>query len=443
MVAQLMDIEKQQLDRLDKNQALLSSQRNQYTRLSTLLKDFNTRISELTPILNQNAYKTTSSDNTILSAVANSGQLPPGTHTINVTKLAQAHQISSQAYAKSTDALNLSGTLELSVGAATLAISLTPADTLETLRQQINNAPTNPGVVASILSTSAADGSPEYRLVLNAKQTGTDYAVMLGGDALSSLDLTHCLTEAQNAQFSFDGFNVARSSNTVTDVLEGVEMTLLQASKSATLTISADVENKVAQVKSGLQNIIEVYNGVIESLDKNQSSSQFRDSTYGLIKLRLKAAMEQSFGSGNLNTVLDMGFKLEPSEKLLNDVGNEYVVNGKLSLDEDRVAQNVRDNFLSVNQFFTKPSSGFIATFSNLMTSLSQDGGSIDTREKNIEKQGKALDSRILREEDRLDRVRENMIQQYSILDAFMQRYQQMSNYLTQQFDAMNNMHSK
>jgi len=77
LVAQLMEVEKQQLDRMDKSQALLSSQRNQYTRLSHLLKDFNSRINELNPILNQNAYKTISSDNNVLSALANSGQLHP------------------------------------------------------------------------------------------------------------------------------------------------------------------------------------------------------------------------------------------------------------------------------------------------------------------------------------------------------------------------------
>ena len=130
---------------------------------------------------------------------------------------------------------------------ATTQRSLTVATgaTLEGLRDLINSDSSNPGVTATILY----DGSA-YRLVLTGDDTGSTNTITI--DSGTTLDGTGSTVDfrsttftqtktASDAKFSVDGVNITRSSNNISDVINGVTITLKKdATSSETLSVTND-----------------------------------------------------------------------------------------------------------------------------------------------------------------------------------------------------------
>ena len=121
------------------------------------------------------------------------------------------------------------------MGSTSASISIDSTNnTLAGIAAAINAAPNNPGVSASILTTTAG-----ARLVLTGNATGAANAITVtqsGGDGgLAALvydpanNVTN-LTQTQaalDANFSVNGFAATSPSNQVTSVISGVTLNLL------------------------------------------------------------------------------------------------------------------------------------------------------------------------------------------------------------------------
>lgn len=443
IVTSLMDVEQLQLARLSKTRSLYELQLKNYTHFNGLLKAFSDSTSHVKSVFNSHSYKVSSSDTNVLNAVLTGKSISPGSHTIITDTLAQAHQIASSAFTTKDTALNLIGDLTIQTDAKQFTLTINASDTLETLRDNINTSLNNQGVSAAILATNGADGSAEYRLVLTSKETGLANQMQLSGTGLSLLNLNHEITQAQNATFRFDGFDVVRANNTVSDLLDGITFTLNAAHSSATLAITEDRDNKNSSINNAVKAFVDAYNAVIDTVDKNQSSQTLRDNTYSLVKLRLENTMKQAIGNTDINILADIGITIAASQTLLNDDGVEYVSTGKLTVDTQKLATLLESNYNDVAAFFTTANTGFISHLSNVLIDINKEGGNISSREKIIHQQELQLDNRMGREESRLDVVKEHLIKQYSTLNTFVQRYQQMSNFLEQQLASLSNSYKK
>jgi flagellar hook-associated protein 2 len=436
IVSSLMEAEKLTLNRLTQNRGRYETQFNQYEKLNLLIKQFSDSLTKLSSLLSTDTYKVSSSDNNVLSTVLTSSNAAPGEHKIDITQLAQSQQLASQTFSSRSDALNLVGSLDISVGPESFSLMINGTDSLDKIRDNINLSQSNKGVVASILATTSSTGSPEYSLVLSSKETGTVNAIQIAGDASNQLNLTKELSSAQDALFNFDGFTVTRSSNTISDLLDGITFTLNQANSSATIKILPDTENQNANVKTALSSVVNQYNGLIDLIDKNQSSSSLRDNTYSIIKMQLKNTLAMPV---NTMQYTILGLKTAEAVKLINDEGIEYVSIGRLTLDEKQLDQELLTDYANVKSFFTDSNASFVKNFQTMLTSLTKEGGSVQAREKMIKEQESNLDKTIGREETRLDTVRNNLIRRYSELNNFVQHYQNLSNFLEQQLNALDN----
>jgi flagellar hook-associated protein 2 len=440
IVSSLMETEKLQLSRLSQSRNLYETQLNQYGKLNALIKQFSDSLDNLTAVLNTNIYKVSSSDNNVVSTILTSGKAAPGQHSLEITQLAKSHQLSSTSFSTRNAALGVSGTLNLSTGTENFSLSINSGDSLEKIRDNINISQNNQGISASILATTSNSGTPEFRLILSAKETGVANEITLSGNASSQLDLTHVISAPQDAMIKFDGFNVTRSSNTISDLLDGITLTLNKENSSATINILPDNENRTTNTKTAITTLVNNYNGIIDLIDKNQSTSSLRDGTYSLVKMRLKNTLELPTGVGNF---LDIGMKTAAATKLYNNEGVEYVSAGKLALDDAFLTDYLQNNFETAKAFFTEPGQGFIAHFTQVLTDITKEGGNVTAREKIIKQQENAVDQRIGREESRLDTVKTNLTRRYSELNTFIQHYQQLSNYLEQQLDSLSNIYKK
>src|SRR5690606_18517127 len=139
-----------------------------------------------------------------------------GTYEVVVTKLAKAHRIASDDLeADPSDDLGLSGSFTINGKQVTISSGMS----LNDIRDAINQA--GAGVRATVIGST---------LVLESEESGADHAMELVDSAegvLKSLGLLddgdsvkHVLQEAQDAEFSINGVNLTRSSNTISDAVQ-------------------------------------------------------------------------------------------------------------------------------------------------------------------------------------------------------------------------------
>lgn len=439
IVASYMEVEKLRVSRLEKTRAEHEYQLAGYDQFNALLKKFSQTVDNIGSVINTNSWKISSSNDAVLSTVLTGNNVSPSQYTVNVTQLAQAQQIASSAFSTDNGALGLTDTLTIQTGSGNFSQAISASDSLETIRDNINKSTNNPGVTATILATTSNTGTAEYRLILSSSQTGIANEMQLGGSALTSLGLTNEIKAAQDALFSFNGFDVTRSSNTVSDLLDGITFTLNAANSTAIITIAADNANKNDNIKNAVHTLVDAYNSLIDIIDKNQSTKILRDSTYSAVKLNLQNTMGRMLGTGSVQNLFDLGVKTAESHPSYNADGVEYVSTGKLIIDDDVLSATLYNKYEDTRSFFTNASSGFVTQFKDALYEITKSGGNISNREQTIKEQESRIDHKISWEESRLDFVKDKLIQQYSALNLFIQHYQQISNFLEQQLNQLGN----
>lgn len=217
----------------------------------------------------------------VVASISNTAQ--SATHTIRVQQLAQANQIRSDAFTSTTTALTDLGITAgtFSIGGQDITISST--DTLLDLKSKINNA--GAGVTATIVSS---DSSTNY-LVLTATDTGTANTIALGGSSSvsDSLGLTDSgsvknqLTEAKDAILDVDGITgITRSSNQISDVIDGITFSLLKAEPNTNITLK--VEPDLSAIKTALGDLVTAYNDLRDfATEQRTASDRNGDGTVG------------------------------------------------------------------------------------------------------------------------------------------------------------------
>ncbi|MBI4998512.1 MAG: flagellar filament capping protein FliD, partial [Rhodocyclales bacterium] len=154
----------------------------------------------------------------------------------------------------------------------------TESSSLDEIRDEINAV--NAGVRASVVYVGKnAGGTDVYKLSLTAKDTGaansmritvmdSNDVVLTDNTGLAQLSYDPTKTAgtgneydikvpAQDARLTIDGIDLTRGSNTITDAITGVTLSLLKEADT-TLTITKDS----ASVKSALQAFVKAYNDV-------------------------------------------------------------------------------------------------------------------------------------------------------------------------------------
>ncbi len=137
----------------------------------------------------------------------------------------------------------------LSAGTMTAAEVNTGNGSLQSVVQAINSS--GIGISAAAVST----GANQYRLSLQSTTTGASNTVNVATNAFSGLGALTTVTQAQDAQITVGNgpgaFTVTNNSNTVTGLMPGVTINLLQASgQPTTVTLQPDGQTMASTVQS-------------------------------------------------------------------------------------------------------------------------------------------------------------------------------------------------
>lgn len=222
------------------------------------------------------------SNNEALFSVTADGKAGVGSHTVNVIDLAQRDKIGTKAYTDKSSVVG-EGTLTFSVGDKSFNVTVDSTNnTVEKLRDSINNAADNTGVTASIVTDDAG-----AHLVFSSKETGLDNALKItavdsdgnntNDSGLSSLaydvagGVVHraAITSANDAVVEIDGFTVSSASNVISGALEGISITA-KAIGSSTIDVTRDDE----QITAAVQSFADAYNALRTELTTQRKKAE-------------------------------------------------------------------------------------------------------------------------------------------------------------------------
>ena len=331
LVSQLMATQQQPLLNLQTQQATYQAEISAYGSLAGTLSTLQTDASNLSSANLYSAYTATASASGFFTSSANA-TASAGSYGLAITNLAQANKLASNTHYASTSTTVGSGTVTFQFGTTTAGSppTFSPSATqgaqtltidsahnsLAGISAAINSA--NVGVTASV----ANDGSG-YRLVLTSNNSGAANSLKVsttGSLSALSYDPTagsNSMTQTvagKDAMFTLDGMAMTSASNTVTNAIQGVSLTLTQPTTTPlTLTVAANT----ALIQSAVQSFVTDYNAAqasIKSLTAYNATTKTAailtgDSTVMSVQTQLRAILNTplSTAGGGLNNLADVG----------------------------------------------------------------------------------------------------------------------------------------
>ncbi|MCR4420143.1 MAG: flagellar filament capping protein FliD [Clostridia bacterium] len=436
IISQLMEIERAPVTRLETRKTELEAQKSAWTEIRTALLSLSGSLLTLRLSSTFNARTVTSSDQTVVYGTA-TASAAEGTYKITVTQLAQAHKIASN---HQIEQISIEGTLSITVDGNDRDIALEVGDTLAEIRDKINTG------AGDIVTATIIDS----RLVLTSKTTGEQGDITLGGSEgiLEALGLEAPLTlaNAQNALFTVDGLQIVRSSNTVTDLIEGVTLNLVgltEGSEEVTLEVARDTDTPVEAV----QDFVEKYNSamqlIAETLGKNSAGEKgdlFGDPTLARIQQQLRRLVFDpvSLSATEYTTAASIGLSTGSVSTALT-----FDRSGQLTLDTDKLTQALEEDPDGVYDLFASSEAEGIAvrldeyldtlTKASLGTSGSPGDGIISVKEKWLENSIEDIEEQIERWELRLELKEEQLRAQFTAMESVLATLQSQATWLALQ----------
>jgi len=418
IVKQLVAIERQPINRLQADKANLNAQVSAFGTLKSALSTFQDALASLKTVTAFQVFTATSADSAAFTATADS-TAAIGSTNIQVTQLAVADKQASVGIADTgTTTLGTAGdTVQFTVNGNSFTVN-GGGLTLTGLRDAINNATDNVGVTATILSETPTSN----RLILTSDNTGTANAITTSftGTLGTDLGLTS-VTAPKDAQITVDGFTVTRSSNTISDALSGVTLTLVGTNTTAAaLTISRDTDT----VKTNIQSFVDAFNALKTSMDGLGSKELQADSTLRSIQNAIQSVLNTPPASGS-------------SFSYLSEIGVALQKDGTLAVDSTLLDPALASNFSDVAQLLANDDQGFLFRLDNSVTGFTQFGGLIDARNDGLNDRISTVDDRISSAERRLQITEKRIRSQFTALDTLLGKLNGTSSFLTQQLSRL------
>jgi flagellar hook-associated protein 2 len=374
-------------------------------------------------------FATSVADQTIASATADSTAVA-GSYTLEVQNLATAGILTSGPQLTAATPIG-TGTLTISVGGASTTINIDATDnTLSGIAAAINGATGNPGISASILTTTAG-----ARLVLSGTATGTANAVTVtesdAGTGLAPLVSTLTQTQAAaDANFTINNFAATSASNVVTTAIGGVTLNLLGKSAASTpTTLSITPDTSTAQ--TSIETFVTAVNGVlsaIQSLTGYDPTSQTAGPLNGNAALQtFQSQLENildSFhtaGTSSIHSLADLGVSVDAQTGALS--GDGTTLGNALNASLAGVG-----NLLGGKNGIATQIDALIKSYTGPAGLLSSINQGLETGLKNVNTEQAQLNSE-------LAAYAQTLTVQYNAMDAAVAALKEMQTFLTAEFN--------
>ncbi|KVW99818.1 flagellar filament capping protein FliD [Shewanella frigidimarina] len=409
---QLISADRAGKDNLYKGKlSVQNTQLDAYKLLETSMKLLSTKLKSI----DTEAFSNKKADinNDFAKVTVNAGA-PKGNYDLNVTQMAQSHQL-TKTYASEDTLLPATGLFSVQLGSdptQKLTIDLATVNggagvTVTQLRDLINKNATNPGMQASIVRTG---GQVELMLSSNNSGASNSLAVTLDGGDWGMTERR----AAQDAQLTLNGISISSSSNYLENVIDGVNLDLVKVhgvGESSQIKVEDDSEATTKAVKDFVSNfntLLSQINQLSRSLGSTvtDSSTDDKDAVkvssgqIGVLKGDTSIRLVQA-------RLRDAVFNNAPNGMRLADIGIEIGRDGMLQVDDEKFEAALKADGSKVQAMFSDDGS-YIDKIEAVLKPYTEFNGLL-TMKKNT------INGQITRIEDSVERHNYQMDMKYKI----------------------------
>lgn len=461
LVSTLVKVERDsKLGRINTTKATLDTSLSGVGQLKSALSAFqdavkklagnnlNSRVATVTQPTENKTYIEASASNTAAAA----------SFDIKVNQLASGSRLES-ADATFTAADNVisttDGTLTFAANGKSFDVAVTAGMTLDELRQQINAQAENFGVNANIIN---AGGTVGTKLVLTSNETGAGNDLVITNnnaelDTISTVPTgatagLNVSQVAQDAIIEIDGIIATNASNTFSNVIQDVTLTVKAVTPEGN-NAAVNIATDNASAEENIQNFVNNYNVLVDQIaDLTKKRTLGADGKTVTAKggdlatdQMPKNIMNQL--RGLLGNVVEGA---DPSLSTLYSLGITFQEDGKLQIsgssefggDSGRVRfdRALNENYDGVAAFFGGET-GLAAKLDNFMTEFTQSGGIIASKENTLKTQIDKNSKDLEAANRYIESFEQTLRSRYTALDALLGSMQNMASTVTAQLSSL------
>jgi flagellar hook-associated protein 2 len=408
----------------------LKAQDTVLSSLGTDLSTLSTSLQKLTDFEGVFAEKQGSSSNTnVLSLTSASSSATAGSHTIQVTQLAQTSTDVSTAVSNASDTLSGAVTIQ---GHTFNVDSADNDTTLASLSAAINSAAI--GVTASVITDSSGS---RLSIVSGTSGAAGQLSTITGNltDSSSGSAISFSDGQAgqpgqagQDAKLTVDGVSITSSSNAVSNAIPGVTFQLLATSASQ---VQVQITDSTTDIATAISSFVSAYNTVVGDINTQEQSSAGGTSAPLLgspIIAQLQEAITGSLfsgaKSGSINNITQLGIGIN------ND--------GTLTLNADTLTSVLNSNLSDVTGFLQN-SGSFGQTFATALNNVGTQApnGAIFLAQQQNSSQETALNADITNENAILATQKTQLTDELNAANQILQSIPSQLNEVNSVFDSL------
>lgn len=393
------------------------------------------------------------SSNTAFSASPGSGA-QGGTSSVLVSRLATNARALSAGF--TAGEVVADGTLTLSARGKTYAFAIA-GNQLTTTVDGVARTPVTLSAGATLSELSSAirlsgapvsanvldDGTQKYLSVV-ARDSGypltgvpadalaVSFAATGGGKVPGFVG-----TDAVNADLTVDGVRFRRTSNTVTDAVPGVTLTLKALSAgvlpdgSGGTAEQLTLVNDADSTQTKLKTFVDAYNVVAAAVqrqlavtkDTDRAASLAGDATLRTLQGRLRALVTTSATGGT-------------GIRSLTDLGIRSGADGQLTISSTTLASAIAADAGAIGSIFTTANTGLAALVKGLSDTYTTAGtGLLAARQDSLNAQIKRMDASAADLQRRVDLFRSGLVRQFTAMEKVVSQLKSTGTFLTAQLN--------
>lgn len=377
--------------------------------------------------------------------------LTEGTYTAagfaaEVKKQLEASNGSTDTYTVSYDATTKKFTIGNNSGNLN-SIDILWEDAGTTAEAILGFTATDHAAIAVGSSSTGDNAVGTYRLILSSNSTGAANVIKIKVDedndglfentaaekdtiGLSRLAYNQDtgianMTQSQaaaDAKLKIDNLEVTRASNTISDLIAGVTLTLVKGDSYAstkTLTIAEDTSSLSSKISS----FVSAYNATMSAVVGLKGNSAQRGVLSGDVTLTTLASA--------LRSVTTTKYRDSATDSTLTYLGITHDKKGVLNFDSSKLTTAISEGASTVTSMLDSMARSLESTLTSYVNTF------IPARKEGYQTTVKNIQKDALRLTGRLEKTEEAMRKKFIALDSLLSQLQGTSNYLTQQMDTL------
>jgi flagellar hook-associated protein 2 len=415
---------------------------------------------------------TTGSDNAITSIVSYTGTAVPATLTGTTTYATAATSINS----------GTEMTLMVTNGTQEYYVSIDAgSDNLTDIASALNDA--NLGLTATVAGSS---GAYYLTVVGDADVVGSDFAITsytgtvtsdttspttvsyglfnststaisLPSSSLSTDYWDDTIESAQDAYLTVDGISITSSSNTVTDAVPGVTLSLIAANgtysgstvsgTAGSIRLATDTDLAKAKITA----FVTAYNDAMSLMDEVTNPKSTLD-TYGATlvgnstirtlrdQIRTFTIDDSSTTSGSLSALRDIGIEIDTAGKLTL---KETTLDSVLASSYSDVITMLTGDQEALSEYDSSTDAGISGDLSRSIFKMIATYGTVSVESRNASTRITKYQDDLAALEERMKKLLERYTQQFATMDSIVGNTKSTQTGLTSSFDGLMAMYTK